>query len=179
MTWILHPLSLLRPSGRALDNARTAALRLAATVTDRLELTGDADADSDEPGHLQTLTRSECYDVLRSVPLGRYAYIARQGVPDVVPVNFLLDGEDVLIRTGPGPSLQAAERHERVAFEVDVVDLETRTGTSVVVHGTATRCGSAEQDALAERTAGTAWAAGPRRHVIRIRPTRVTGRRLV
>lgn len=72
---------------------------------------------------------------------------------------------------GPGPKLQAAERRELVAFEVDDVDEEAHTGISVVVVGRASR----EPD---EEDGPTPWADGPRRHLVRIRPTRVSGRRL-
>lgn len=161
----------------ALRNAREAMVGLTLVVTDRLALTDSLDAtEPDEPGDLHSLTRDECYALLSEAGFGRLAYIARAGVPDIVPVNYALDGDDLLIRSGPGPKLQAAERHEVVAFEVDAVDALSRTGRSVVVVGRAERLRPAEQQRL--RTGPAAWAAGPRRSVIRIRPQRVTGRRL-
>jgi hypothetical protein len=63
-----------------------------------------------------------------------------------------------------------------VAFEVDAIDPVSRTGCSVVVIGRAQRLRPAEQQRLTAALA--AWAAGPRRSVIRIRPDRITGRRL-
>jgi nitroimidazol reductase NimA-like FMN-containing flavoprotein (pyridoxamine 5'-phosphate oxidase superfamily) len=163
---------------RAVHNARTATSALAAAVADRLALTGSLDADRAEPGDLRSMTRDECYALLRTSHVGRFAYVARAGVPDVVPVNHVVDGDDVLVRSGPGPKLQAAERGDTVAFEVDDVDLDAHTGRSVVVVGTAKRCPPAEQARLDAVLAGTPWAAGPRHAVIRIRPSRVTGRRL-
>jgi hypothetical protein len=65
-----------------------------------------------------------------------------------------------------------------VAFEVDEIDGATHTGRSVVVLGRATRMRPEEQQKVEERTANATWALGPRRHVIRIRPTRMTGRRI-
>ena len=169
---------LVSLSSRAVRNARAAALAVASAIGDRLELTDDLAVEVDEPGRLRVLNREQSYAVLRGATVGRFAYIARADVPDVVPVNFLLDGDDVLIRSGPGPKLQAAERGELVAFEVDDIDSATRTGRSVVVHGRATRCSQHEEEALASRTDETPWAAGTRRHLIRIRPARVTGRSL-
>jgi hypothetical protein len=158
--------------GSALTNARGASASIAEAVAERLRLTSALDAAVEEPGHLHALSPEECREVLRNGSVGRLAYIARAGVPDIVPVNYVVDGRDLLIRSGPGPKLQAAERRELVAFEVDDLDPATRTGRSVVLHGRAEReSGDAATDRLP-------WAAGPRRHLIRIRATRTTGRRL-
>jgi hypothetical protein len=161
----------LRPARGGLRNAREATMSLALAVADRLALTDVPDGDIE--GALHPMTRDECYEVLRAGSLGRFAYVARAGTPDIVPVNYVVDGEDILIRSGPGPKLQAAERRELVAVETDAFDEGARTGRSVVVIGRAERLRSA----VAE-TGPTPWADGPRRHLIRVRPTRVTGRRL-
>jgi hypothetical protein len=168
-----------RPGRGALANASEAAAGLWLAVADRLLLTGELDVDTEPgPGELHAMSREECDALLVECRLGRFAYAPRVGVPDIVPVNYVLDGRDILIRSGPGPKLQAAERGDLVAFEVDQVDPATQTGRSVVVLGRASRLRPEEQQKVEDKTAGTPWALGPRRHVIRIRPTRVTGRRL-
>ena len=168
-----------RPGRGALANASEAAAGLWLAVADRLLLTGELDVDSEPgPGELHAMSREDCDELLRAGRIGRLAYAPRVGVPDIVPVNYVLSGRDILIRSGPGPKLQAAERGDLVAFEVDEVDAITHTGRSVVVMGRAGRLRPEEQQKVEEMTAGTPWALGPRRHVIRIRPTRVTGRRL-
>ena len=158
--------------GSALSNARDASAAIASAVADRLQLTGSYGEAADEPGQLHALSLRECREVLEAGAIGRFAYIARAGVPDVVPVNYVLDGHDVLLRSGPGPKLQAAERREMVAFEVDEIDLEAHTGRSVVVVGRATVLRPSQHAEV------LTWATGPRRHLVRIRPTRITGRRL-
>jgi hypothetical protein len=164
----------------ALDNAREATLAIGLAVAQRAELTRlfarDADAfdDDEASGTLQLLSVGECRELLGACQVGRLAYIARPGVPDIVPVNYALDRDDVLIRSGPGPKLQAAERRELVAFEVDAFDENAHTGWSVVVHGTAIRGCSARRDDLATAP----WASGPRHTTIRISPRRITGRRV-
>ena len=171
------PLLWPLPSPGALHNAREAMATLAGAVSDRLALTASLDsADHDEPGGLRALTIDECYQLLAEGAMGRLAYIARAGVPDIVPVNYALDDGDILIRSGPGPKLQAAERRDQIAFEVDAVDDGLHTGRSVVVIGRARRLHASEQRHLA--AAPGPWVSGPRHAVIRIRPTRVTGRRL-
>jgi hypothetical protein len=166
----------------AIDNAREATLAIGLAVAQRAELTRllahDADAIDDDaaPGTLQLLSIGECRELLGSRQVGRLAYIARAGVPDIVPVNYVLDRDDVLIRSGPGPKLQAAERRELVAFEVDAFDEDAHTGWSVVVHGTAIRESSAQ--AGRDEASTAPWASGPRQATIRISPRRITGRRV-
>lgn len=162
-TWV-------RPTRGALDNARSALVSLAGVVADRVALTTEP---VDElPGALHSVTADECYRLLATRAVGRMAYVARAGVPDIAPVNFVLDGKDLLFRSGPGPKLQAAERREIVAFEVDEIDEKSHVGWSVVVIGRAARV----RDTPAAEPAP--WADGPRNQLVRIRPTRVTGRRL-
>ena len=85
---------------------------------------------------LQVLDRSECLELLRSVPVGRIG-VTSGALPTILPVNFLLDGDRVLIRTGRGSKLDAATRNAVVAFEADDVDAFARVGWSVVVTGVA------------------------------------------
>jgi nitroimidazol reductase NimA-like FMN-containing flavoprotein (pyridoxamine 5'-phosphate oxidase superfamily) len=172
-------LARLRRAPRgALDNARRAAGDLAVVVAQRALLTSsllDPAAEQDEPGALRRMGRQESVDLLGTQSVGRLGYIARAGVPDIVPVNFVLDGDDILIASGPGPKFQAAERGDTVVFEVDALDLHNHTGWSVVVHGQARHVTGAEaRTAVAPRP----WASGPRNRLIRIRPARITGRRL-
>jgi nitroimidazol reductase NimA-like FMN-containing flavoprotein (pyridoxamine 5'-phosphate oxidase superfamily) len=110
--------------------------------------------------------------------VGRLAYVARPGVPDLVPVNYLLHEGDVLVRSGTGPKLQAAERGEVMTLEVDALDEDAQTGWSVVAAGRARRLSPAEVRALPAGALPRTWAVGPRHAVLRIRGTRVEGRRL-
>ena len=60
--------------------------------------------------------------------------ISVHGTPLVFPVNYVLDGEAIVFRTGAGSKLAAAERGP-VCFEVDGVDREHHSGWSVLVGG--------------------------------------------
>ena len=170
-----HPRAL---AGGAVHNARQALTTVTQQVLDRQTLAPVGSDTALSPGDLAALTRDECLDRLRSKQLGRMAYVARDGVPDIAPVNYVVAGSDVLFRSGPGPKLQAAERRALVAFEVDDVDEQACTGWSVVLVGTALRLTSAQLQAIPEAELLRPWASGPRNSVVRIRPTRVTGRRL-
>ncbi len=178
---VLGLLGIIRAlPGGALDNAFQAARELSVTVAQRTLLTADLGTDADsgsEPGVLGRLTRQECLALLAARRVGRLAYIARSGVPDIAVVNYAMDGSAVLIASGPGPKLQAAERRDLVAFEVDDVDEIARRGRSVVLVGRARRLSVIEQDRLAGARPEP-WATGPRRDLIRIEPGRLEGRRL-
>jgi uncharacterized protein len=179
----LIPWKLLRgwdPSGHgSLDNARRGAAEIGAELSDRRSL---ALAAQSGERRLTVLSRSDCCRLLASRKVGRLAFMARAGVPLIVPVNYVFDGRSILIRSGPGPKLLAAEREELVSFEVDDLDEELRAGWSVVVTGRAKRLLWAHHGSRERSPSGIelpeAWAAGPREHVMSIEASRISGRRL-
>jgi nitroimidazol reductase NimA-like FMN-containing flavoprotein (pyridoxamine 5'-phosphate oxidase superfamily) len=85
---------------------------------------------------LEVLSRAECADLLRTKDLGRIA-ITSGALPVILPVNYVVVGDDIVLRTRKGTTLAAATRHAIVAFEVDVVDEVTGAGWSVMVQGRA------------------------------------------
>src|SRR5215216_1509660 len=82
-------------------------------------------------------------------------------LPSIIPVNYLLDDDKVVIRTDAGSKLAAALRGAPVAFEVDGVDETRQVGWSVVVRGRAEEL--TDEDKLAElrQTPLLAWHPGP------------------
>jgi nitroimidazol reductase NimA-like FMN-containing flavoprotein (pyridoxamine 5'-phosphate oxidase superfamily) len=89
---------------------------------------------------LEVLSTDECIRLLSKVPVGRIVYTDR-ALPAVQPVNFVVDGWSVAIRTAPRSRLAtAAAAGTVVAFEVDeFTDEPDRTGWSVVAVGRAIR----------------------------------------
>lgn len=83
---------------------------------------------------LRILDRDECLRRLQASTIGRVG-VSSAALPTVLPVNFLLDGDRILIRTGEGTKLANALRESVVAFEVDEFDPVDHTGWSVVVTG--------------------------------------------
>ena len=127
---------------------------------------------------LEALDRDECFRLLGLNGVGRIA-VVDGGRPMIFPINYLVDGAQVLFRTAPGTKLDAAVRQQQVAFEIDHADPMYHTGWSVIVTG---RCEEivepgrrAEVDALPLRP----WAAGAKDHVIAINAESVSGRRIV
>lgn len=85
---------------------------------------------------LQVLSEDDCLRLLRTKPVGRIVYTTR-ALPAVLPVSFALAGTQILIRATPGTVLESAVHDTVVAFQVDHIDSEKRTGWSVVVTGRA------------------------------------------
>lgn len=128
-------------------------------------------------GALRPLPRPECIRLLGAVQTGRVAYNHPDG-PVVVPVNHVMHGADILFRTSPDTALGQHLVAGPVSFQVDDVDAFNQSGWSVLVHGTASYADEADlPEYLSERP--VPWAAGDRTVYIRIRPTLVTGRRLL
>jgi nitroimidazol reductase NimA-like FMN-containing flavoprotein (pyridoxamine 5'-phosphate oxidase superfamily) len=84
----------------------------------------------------QSLTWDECLDRLRVGSIGRIA-VTHRALPAIVPVNYVLSGSRVMFRTEPGGMLARACAGTVVAFEVDELDPEGRSGWSVLVVGQA------------------------------------------
>jgi len=93
------------------------------------------DAPTDRHG-LEVLNLAQCLALLHTRPLGRLAYVDA-GQPAIVPVNFLVDGSAVVLRSFSGGKLDAAVIGAAVAFEVDDHDPSENGGWSVLVRGRA------------------------------------------
>ncbi|MET9340797.1 MULTISPECIES: pyridoxamine 5'-phosphate oxidase family protein [unclassified Nonomuraea] len=125
---------------------------------------------------LQVLSHEECMRLLPSRPIGRIVFTDR-ALPAVQPVNFCLDGEDIVIRAAAGSKLAAATRRAVVAFEVDDFDSKERTGWSVTVVGPARVADDPAQIARLESLPLTPWARS-RDHFILVTTVEATGRRI-
>ena len=125
---------------------------------------------------LETLPLEVCLRLLESVPVGRVSFYT-DGEVVTLPVNHVVDGQDVVFRTDRGSKLSAADRRDHVAFEADDYDPRTRTGWSVLLQG---RAEVVREDSEIQRLSHLGlypWVtAVDRPFWIRIRPTSVTGR---
>ncbi|HET8616917.1 MAG TPA: pyridoxamine 5'-phosphate oxidase family protein [Actinomycetales bacterium] len=120
----------------------------------------------------------ECFHLLASTTVGRVA-LTRKALPVILPVNYAVDGDTVVIRTRPGSLLASSrERGVVVAFEVDELDRETCSGWSVLVTGTLREITDVGELARAEQLPLVPWVGGDRRHFVRITPGMVSGRRI-
>jgi nitroimidazol reductase NimA-like FMN-containing flavoprotein (pyridoxamine 5'-phosphate oxidase superfamily) len=121
------------------------------------------------------LDPSDCWNLLRSVQIGRLAVLDGDR-PDIFPINFVVDRGTLVFRTAEGTKLTAALGGGHSAFEVDGFDEISGQAWSVVVRGRLAPLRAAELlDSVALPL--EPWQPGPKPRFIRIVPTEVSGRR--
>src|SRR5690242_6581982 len=127
---------------------------------------------------LAELPKDESLRLLASVPFGRVVFTA-QALPAVRPVNHMVDGSRIIIRTSLGSALSTDVDGTGtvVAYEADEIDPATRQGWSVVVVGRAVPVTDGLLSAR-YRQELQPWVAGHRDEVIAISTDMVTGYRL-
>lgn len=125
------------------------------------------------------LDRAAALAKLVTISLGRVAWAAEDGRVVVEPVNFAVDGEYVVFRTGEGDKLDAVRQGCSFSFEADDVEQALRVGWSVVVSGSTEEVTEPDERRRLEELALSPWdVSSPKRHLVRIRAEHVTGRRL-
>jgi uncharacterized protein len=134
--------------------------------------------DSVSAGALFELSAAECRELLRAGLVGRVALCTPLG-PHIVPVNYSVLDDTVIVRTTPYSVLGTHARGSILALEVDHVDYERHHGWSVVVRGRADIVtGADELEAIKGNWEPRPWVAGSRSLFLHIRWTELTGRRL-
>jgi nitroimidazol reductase NimA-like FMN-containing flavoprotein (pyridoxamine 5'-phosphate oxidase superfamily) len=129
---------------------------------------------------LDEIDRDECLRLLKTQTMGRLA-VADHGAypPHIVPVNFVVDGDQVVFRSNFGRKFQLSVLAEHsVSFEADEIDREGHMAWSVVVQGRAELLTDDEIEAIPQGSWLHPWAPGDRKEWVRVIPYTVTGRRL-
>ncbi len=125
---------------------------------------------------LETLPLDACLRLLASVPLGRIGFHA-DGETVILPVNYVVDGQDVIFRTAYGTKLAVAQDQEQVAFEADDYDERSQSGWSVLITGRAELVLDDSDIRRLEALRLHSWASGVDRIFwVRIVPGSITGR---
>ena len=128
------------------------------------------------PGSMKLHPR-QCWDRLATYGIGRVGLSTDSG-PAIIPVNYTVDNRTIVFRTA-SDSAAAAALETEAAFEVDHIDEHLSEGWSVLIVGNAERVSDPETLLrLADEPGAIPWAGGRHDLVIRIIPTRVTGRRI-
>jgi nitroimidazol reductase NimA-like FMN-containing flavoprotein (pyridoxamine 5'-phosphate oxidase superfamily) len=127
---------------------------------------------------LAVLEREECIALLGSATVGRIA-ITSNALPVVLPVNFVLLDDRIVIRTSRGTKLDAATRNTVVAFEVDEIDMVEQTGWSVLVTGVARELVAPDEIDEVSASPPARWAPGPDGRYIAISTDMISGRRIL
>lgn len=84
----------------------------------------------------QIVGRDECLHLLAANSVGRLA-ITCHALPHIVPVDYAVCANNIVIRTIRGSRVEAAARDSVVAFETDGFDSADNTAWSVSVTGVA------------------------------------------
>ena len=117
-----------------------------------------------------------CWSLLRSADVGRVAVVVA-GVPDIFPINFIVDHGTIVFRTAEGTKLAAAALRSAVAFEADGIDRSSGEVWSVVVKGRAVEIARMVEVFEATDLPLYPWSSWPKPHFVRVVPDDVTGRR--
>jgi nitroimidazol reductase NimA-like FMN-containing flavoprotein (pyridoxamine 5'-phosphate oxidase superfamily) len=127
---------------------------------------------------LEVLTTDECMALLDSRrSLGRIGYVV-DGVPIIVPVNYVLDDDSIVFLTTRGSKLSWLSNHRNVAFEVDEVHSVDESGWSVLVRGTAAEVTDPAEVRRLRRGPLRSWAVPTSEHWVRLTIGLISGRRL-
>ncbi|MFR9725541.1 pyridoxamine 5'-phosphate oxidase family protein [Streptomyces sp. MS19] len=141
----------------------------------------NAEPSVSRPRRSIALDSAEALRLLGSVSLGRIVF-TRYALPTIRPVNHVLDGGDVVIRTHEGAAMTSRTRQAGgpgvvVAYEADAIDPVTHLGWSVVVTGYAHLVTDTDELARYRRLLRP-WVEQSMDYAVRIRPDLITGVRL-
>jgi uncharacterized protein len=125
---------------------------------------------------LEVLGREECLRLMQGATVGRLGMTVA-ALPVIVPVTFVVVDGAVVIRTGAGTKLRAAAHHQVACFEVDDIDVGSRSGWSVLVTGRLREVSGGAEMAAARSLGLEPWIPGADRY-LRLDPELVSGRRL-
>jgi nitroimidazol reductase NimA-like FMN-containing flavoprotein (pyridoxamine 5'-phosphate oxidase superfamily) len=124
------------------------------------------------------LSQAQCETLLRAGVVGRLA-LSTPGGPHVIPINYSVVDDAIIVRTSPYSLLGTYARGSTVAFEIDQFDHEYHRGWSVVARGRVEFVtDEAELDHIRSVWQPHPWASGNRELHMRLRWDELTGRRL-
>lgn len=127
---------------------------------------------------LKILTHDECMGLLRSHRFfGRIGYSV-DGVPIILPINFVVDGDSIVFSTTRGSKLSWLSNHSRVSFQADHGRPLDQSGWSVLVHGVAQEVTDPAAVAAFQLGPLRSWAVPSEEHWVRISIDEISGRRL-
>ncbi len=124
----------------------------------------------------EMLDEAACWALLRDTAVGRLA-VDNGGRPDIFPINFLVDDQSIVFRTGAGTKLAAAVLMHHVAFEIDGYLPAERVAWSVVVKGRANQIERMQDVFDAQDLPLFPWVASEKPDFVRVHADEVTGRR--
>ncbi len=141
-----------------------------------MDVTGASETTFDPYAGTLILSLDDCWQLLRDHEVGRLA-VSIANHPDIFPINYVVDDDEIVFRTSAGTKLAAAVLGYGVAFEIDGYDAAEGEAWSVVVKGVAEQIeGWLDKDRV-ERLPLFPWNASPKFDFVRIVAEEVSGRR--
>jgi len=128
---------------------------------------------------LEKLDADSCMELLRTQPVGRIAVTGPHGFPLIYPVNYAIESGEIVFRTSE--NMEHLLDHSIVTFEVDSFDERTRSGWSVMAHGSLVphhQPGTFDLRGVTPTAGAVPWAPGERNIWMRLVPEVVSGRRI-
>jgi transcriptional regulator with XRE-family HTH domain len=125
---------------------------------------------------LASLTSGECRRLIAPGGVGRVLFVEPGRGPVAIPVNYRMDEDDVVFRTGGGAGIADGLRQASVSFDVDHLDEDLGEGWSVLLTGTASVITGAAELERAGSLGIDPWAGGDRPIYVRLHARQVTGR---
>jgi len=126
---------------------------------------------------LEIVSPEECLRLLRTRSLGRLG-LSTDALPVILPVNYVVRDDLIVIRTRRGTKLARATRNSIVAFEVDEIDQTSGSGWSVMIQGLAREAPPQIAEAMASEPALARWLDPVTSKHFSISIDRMSGRRL-
>src|SRR5512133_261626 len=126
-------------------------------------------------GSFAELSEAECKQLLAEHTAGRVGFMAPDG-PQILPVTYQYRNGSVIFRTSPVGALSGLVRRTSVAFEIDGIDEQNKSGWSVLVLGFAEAMAHNYLLTSAWETGAVPWAEGIRNLFIEIKPRKMSGR---
>jgi len=124
----------------------------------------------------ERLADNECWELLAEMRFGRLA-VSAVGDVDIFPINFVVDGRDIVFRTSEGTKLMESVICDVVAIETDDRNFETGVAWSVVAKGQAEMIERFDDIYAAERLNIKPWVDTPKERFVRVRVRNISGRR--
>lgn len=125
---------------------------------------------------LEVLDRATCLALISSLDVGRLAWVEDEQVM-VFPLNFALDGDDIIFRTPSRSLCDAVASGTCLTFQGDDVEPALRSGWTVVASGPASEVTDPDERERLSRLVSP-WRRADDLHVIRLTISSATGRRL-
>lgn len=124
---------------------------------------------------VERLAPDDCWDLLDQTNVGRLAVLV-DGHPDVFPVNYVLDGDSIVFRTGAGTKFWSTMTSS-CALEIDGYEPVSEKAWSVVARGRAHVILDRREKAVVDALGLDPWQPGTKDNYLRLAPEALTGRR--